>query len=403
MGKKYRIVSIRRRKSTPQRMSVWLLKKVFGPAVGGVLGFLLPVFIAVIAIVSVFMVVAGSDDQKNEIEQGQGRGVTTNISVYTQQYANALLVECNSQGIPEYYQVLLAMMDMESGGEPPEEWPDRMCSSECGLYTPDNPDDDQPGAIQDPYVSIRIGVQYFKQKVENYALLSETGRVIDDYNLLCAIVQSYNFGDGFIYWLEDNYNMRFSMAAAREYSEYMADQLGWTGYGDWVYIQKFESRYDYYGVPSGDLGGFGGIGAGTFIWPVNEPYGPNSITSSYGTRDFRGEIENHGGIDIGVPMETPVYATADGIVEYTQTWDGTLSGMMSYGSLVILKHNNGFRSYYAHLSYSNIVREGEEVKQGQLIGYSGTTGDSTGPHLHFEMRRGEDRSTRFNPLDVIVH
>lgn len=254
MGKKYRIVSIRRGRKQ-QRPGVWLLKKIFGPMVGGIIAFLMPLILCFMLIVMIIIIgVGGGGSEEREENLGSGRGYTTNISAYTRLFADALERECNLQGISEYYQVLLAMMDMESGGESPEEWPDRMCASECGLYTPENPYDDERGAIKDPYVSIQIGVRYFKQKVNNYALLSETGRVIDDYNVLCAIVQSYNFGDDFIFWLEDHHYMQFSLEAAQEYSDYMADKLGWSGYGDPEYIRKFEERYNYYSASGGYAG-----------------------------------------------------------------------------------------------------------------------------------------------------
>jgi murein DD-endopeptidase MepM/ murein hydrolase activator NlpD len=79
-------------------------------------------------------------------------------------------------------------------------------------------------------------------------------------------------------------------------------------------------------------------------------------------------------------MKTPVYATADGVVEF--------SGMhkrSGYGNLVIIQHNYGFKTYFGHLN-KIAVKAGKFVKKGDLIAYTGTTGMSNGPHLHYEVR-----------------
>jgi peptidoglycan DL-endopeptidase CwlO len=105
------------------------------------------------------------------------------------------------------------------------------------------------------------------------------------------------------------------------------------------------------------------------IWPVSGP-----ITSPFGMR--WGTL--HPGIDIGVPTGTPIHAAAAGTVIYC----GEMSG---YGNLVVIDHHNGLATAYAH--QSRIASScGQEVAQGQVIGYSGCTGFCTGPHVHFEVR-----------------
>jgi murein DD-endopeptidase MepM/ murein hydrolase activator NlpD len=106
-----------------------------------------------------------------------------------------------------------------------------------------------------------------------------------------------------------------------------------------------------------------------FIWPVSGP-----ITSPFGMR--WGTL--HPGIDIGVPTGTPIHAAAAGKV----IWCGWMSG---YGNLVMIDHGGGLASLYGHQSRV-AVSCGENVAQGQLIGYSGCTGFCTGPHVHFEIR-----------------
>lgn len=104
----------------------------------------------------------------------------------------------------------------------------------------------------------------------------------------------------------------------------------------------------------------------------------------------------HGAVDFGVSVGTPVYAAADGIV-VTSTWGGS----DSYGYYIKIKHYNGLYTLYAHGS-SLVAKVGQEVKQGQLIMYSGNTGNSTGPHLHFEVRVSPGGySNRVNPLNYL--
>ena len=86
----------------------------------------------------------------------------------------------------------------------------------------------------------------------------------------------------------------------------------------------------------------------------------------------------HDGIDIAVPTGTPVHAAAAGIVIYA-------SWMTGYGNLVVIDHGNGLATAYAHNS-SLVVTVGQLVEQGRTISLSGSTGNSTGPHVHFEVR-----------------
>jgi murein DD-endopeptidase MepM/ murein hydrolase activator NlpD len=86
----------------------------------------------------------------------------------------------------------------------------------------------------------------------------------------------------------------------------------------------------------------------------------------------------HAGIDLAAPIGTPIYATADATVGRSE-WAG------GYGNLIELEHGRGIQTRYGHLTRS-AVRAGQQVKRGQLIGYMGSTGRSTGSHLHYEVR-----------------
>lgn len=124
-----------------------------------------------------------------------------------------------------------------------------------------------------------------------------------------------------------------------------------------------------------------------------------AISSGYGMRKspFSRKATFHGGIDIAAPSGTPVHASRAGKV----TFSGIARG---YGNLVIVEHDYGYETYYGHLSRL-LVRTGETVEQGSKLGLVGSTGLSTGPHLHFEVRHhGVKRPPRFEhaalPLSV---
>ncbi len=106
-----------------------------------------------------------------------------------------------------------------------------------------------------------------------------------------------------------------------------------------------------------------------------------NFTSGFGVRSdpFRGRAAMHGGIDLAGPMGTPIYATADGIVARSEWNNG------GYGNLVEINHGQGIQTRYGHLSRL-IAQPGARVRRGQLIGLMGSTGRSTGSHLHYEVR-----------------
>lgn len=119
------------------------------------------------------------------------------------------------------------------------------------------------------------------------------------------------------------------------------------------------------------------------LWPVE-----GRLMSHFGKRSdpFSGDGAFHAGVDISAPRGTPVKATGDGVVTHAE-WGGR------YGKLVVIDHGDGFQTYYAHLSSMDVV-EGMTVRRGDVIGGCGSTGRSTSPHLHYEVRRG---GTAINP------
>ncbi|HXM58683.1 MAG TPA: M23 family metallopeptidase, partial [Candidatus Dormibacteraeota bacterium] len=128
-----------------------------------------------------------------------------------------------------------------------------------------------------------------------------------------------------------------------------------------------------------------GGGDGRFTWPIVFRGHP-PITQRFGCTDTPGEPYSpdcathrwHTGLDLGVPLGTPVYASAAGVAHVISTDSG-------YGNYVIVVHGNGWFTLYAHLSRFT-VHDGGTVRRGDPVGLSGSTGFSTGPHLHFEIR-----------------
>lgn len=128
---------------------------------------------------------------------------------------------------------------------------------------------------------------------------------------------------------------------------------------DHVYARKWQTNV----VPS--------------MWPVN-----GRLLSRFGEREdpFSGEGAMHTGVDISASMGTPVHAAADGIVAFSQFFSG-------YGRMVVIDHGGGMTTRYAHLSKFEVVT-GQEIRRGDVLGYSGASGRVTSPHLHFEVRLG---------------
>ncbi len=127
--------------------------------------------------------------------------------------------------------------------------------------------------------------------------------------------------------------------------------------------------------------------------PLGAPY-PGNITSNFGHREnpFGGSnVETHKGLDIKGPMGAPVKAMAKGEVAFAGTRGG-------FGNCIILKHGNGFETLYGHLS-KILVSSGQQIEIGQQIGNIGSTGRSTGPHLHYEVHRN---GQKINPESFLT-
>lgn len=113
------------------------------------------------------------------------------------------------------------------------------------------------------------------------------------------------------------------------------------------------------------------------LWPV-----AGRVSSPFGGRldPFSREGQYHPGVDLQASMGTPIRVTADGVVRQAE-WNS------GYGKLIVVDHGGSLQTYYAHLSRFSVV-PGQDVRRGEVIGYSGATGYVTAPHLHYEVRIG---------------
>ncbi|HHY79163.1 MAG TPA: peptidoglycan DD-metalloendopeptidase family protein, partial [Thermoanaerobacter sp.] len=151
-------------------------------------------------------------------------------------------------------------------------------------------------------------------------------------------------------------------------------------YPDWTRLDAAIVKYAYNGKAEGTFRieehTFGeGIMAAPFdgTYPVTSPFGMRTNPQTGAGTEF------HPGIDFGLPFDTPVKAAADGVVVLAGSYGG-------YGTAVVIEHTGGISTIYGHLSEAK-VEKGQVVKGGDVIGLSGNTGRSTGPHLHFEVRK----------------
>lgn len=134
------------------------------------------------------------------------------------------------------------------------------------------------------------------------------------------------------------------------------------------------------------------VSSGEFMFPIQ--FSGAHLTSSYGWRTLYGKANNHGGIDISAPgiYGQNIYASRAGTVLKAEYYSNT-----GYGHHVILDHGDGYTTVYGHCS-EVLVRDGQYVNKGDVIAKVGSTGNSTGPHLHFEIRYN---SVKQNPLNYV--
>ncbi|MCP3029657.1 lysozyme family protein [Halobacillus sp. A5] len=333
-----------------------------------VLPFLL-LFGAVFGIIFMFVLLMGNltNDDSSDLPNGS----VGNVSQEVLQYKDDVTKYAKQEGVEDHVGVLLALMMQESGGRGDD--PMQASESLCGSV----------GCITDPETSIEQGVAYFADTLEQA-----------DQDVKLAL-QSYNFGGGFIDFVMDN-GGSYTQGLAIEFSAMKYEELKHTGsyscirpeavpydacYGDIYYVDEVLGYYDF----------SDGVGSGEWTVPIE---GALDITSSFGRRDdpFTGERENHKGIDFAcIGGVTPIQSVDSGRVVYASQSNG-------YGNLVMVDHGD-IISAYGHLS-SIHVDKGEVVESGKKLGVCGSTGNSTGPHLHLEAKTEEWRGHQ-DPLNFL--
>ena len=237
---------------------------------------------------------------------------------------------------------------------------------------------EKPIGLRVPYVGIFLAILVFLagtcfvaaatvRTIEYYSMKEQLGRLTSRFHEMNATVHSLQAA-------EEQFRKLFSLKSKREVLEKF--QAGDAGSLDMDLLKKqieesmnsvsgirkyiSEQKNIYLATPSG--------------WPA-----PGRISSGYGERDhpLTGEWKFHSGMDISVPRGTRVTTTADGIVSFSAWSPGS-------GNTVVIEHGHGFSTAYAH-NERNLVRVGQRVKRGSVIAESGSTGSSTGPHVHYEI------------------
>lgn len=305
---------------------------------------------------------------------------TLPLSPQVEQYRPVVEKYSSKYGVSEYVDVLLAMMMQESGGRGSD--PFQSSESKCGYI----------GCISSPEESIDQGVKYFSQVIEDAG-----------HDVRLAL-QSYNFGGGFITYVQNN-GGSYTKEIAIEFSSMMYSKLKHTGmfscihpeyasvgacYGDVKYVDNV-LRY-YHPVSSNKIAEIAPKSNGEWANPIQESA---QITSPFGMRihPIHGGKKMHKGVDFAcVGGVTSINSVDNGIVVHS----GFLNG---WGNTVVVQHDDDLFSHYAHMS-SIDVSKGDQVQQGQKVGVCGSTGDSTGPHLHLEARTGM-WDGHFDPMDML--
>src|SRR5690606_9249265 len=165
--------------------------------------------------------------------------------------------------------------------------------------------------------------------------------------------------------------------------------------GELEYAEFKGQRFYRFERPGGEVDYFDETGKNIKGFLLRTPVDGARMTSRFGMRrhPIYGYSRMHQGIDFGAGTGTPVYAAGDGVVVEARRWGG-------YGNWVRIRHNGGWETGYAHLSrYAKGLKPGQKVRQGQVIAYVGSTGASTGPHLHYEVWKN---GSRINPVGAKV-
>lgn len=311
---------------------------------------LVPIAVLVMGTVLLMMVMmlhVGHEQRVHAMSGGEGfpeavetwrSFVNERLTLYSSEYPDSEL--------QRYTGVILTTIWQESDGNPdgPGVNQDIMQSRESGYWSYQIPDDWESLTI--PERSIDAGIRYF---IECLCVWPVEGP--DDTDNLQMVMQGYNYGVAFLEYAHNRGADKWTEELSQAYSVRMGGD-----YGTVTYAERWLSKYQT------------AVGGGSWLWPMPTCH---DISSGFGARWGT----THRGIDIPCPIGSEVIASNSGTVYYVGEY-GT------GGNAVIIDCGNGIMNYYYHLS-GYAVSEGETVRSGQIIAYSGNTGNSTGPHLHF--------------------
>ena len=329
-----------------------------------------------------FKEVFGLDEEKTQLAYNYAEHLTTflygsalnggtaAVSEDVERYSDKIQKYAQQYGIEGFVAVIKCVMMAESGGR----GADVMQCSECPYNTKYSK---KPNSITDVDYSIEIGIKYFADCLKQASCTSPT-----DMARLSLALQGYNYGNGYIGWAQKNYG-GYSQANAQEFSNKMKAKLGWSTYGNPNYVSAVLKYYLDTSVTGGGSDGWGS--------PFPGKDWKSVVTSEFGYRvdpvtGKKGAF--HAGIDIGYPAGTVISAVKEGTVTAANYYTS------GYGYHVIIDHGNGYKTLYGHCS-TLLVNVGDKVTKGQAVAKVGSTGKSTGPHLHLNVYvNGETQNPR---------
>ena len=313
---------------------------------------IVPMAALVIGTVLLMLIMSLHMEHQNRVSSiGLGQGFPDDVEAWRGVVCERLRIyseEYSDSSLEGYANVILTTIWQESDGNPngPGVNQDIMQSRESGYWSYDLPSD--WNSLAEPEKSIDAGIRYFIECLNGWDVDGPY-----DTEGLKMVMQEYNYGVAFLDYARSVGADKWTESLSRAYSNRMGGNYGTITYAE-RWILKFQTA----------------VGGGSWIWPMPACH---EISSGFGARWGT----THRGIDIPCPVGSEVLASNGGTVIHVGMY-GT------GGNAVIIDCGDGMKNYYYHLS-RYAVSEGDIVRAGQVIAYSGNTGNSTGPHLHFGM------------------
>jgi len=209
--------------------------------------------------------------------------------------------------------------------------------------------------------------------------------------ILTKLIKLYSFD------LDFQRDIRKNTTVSISYESIIIDERNKEFYGDIIYalikIEKNTLEYFFFKTDDGYIDYFNKKGENVKKSILKTPLDGAKLSSGFGVRKhpILGYDKMHKGVDFAAPTGTPIFAGGNGVIEFAGNNGG-------YGKYIRIRHNNEYKTAYAHLSgFKKGIGKGVRVNQGDIIGYVGSTGRSTGPHLHYEILY---QNKQINPLKL---